>query len=128
MEKTDGDKNVKKEIAKFAVMCSLPTAVIFVLGFSVWPSIYLTIPVFFPFTSYSMNTSNWTPTIFHTDTYGWYFLAGYSVTVAAVAAWITRGNKWLVSLAVYCGVLAVASVIVHVVLQALGYQYYMDVP
>lgn len=128
MEKPEREETLNKDIAKLAVMCGLPTAVIYVLGFLVWPSIYLTIPIFFPFSPYSMNTTNWAPTIFHTDTYGWHFLAVYSVAVAAVAAWIARGKNWLVSLAVYCGVLAVAAVVVHITLQALGYQYYMDTP
>lgn len=121
-------KHLQKDIAKFVVMCSLPAATIFLFGFLVWPSAYLTIPIFFPFGPYSMNTTTWTETIFHSDKYGWYFLAGYSVVVAAVATWISRGKKWWMSLAVYFGTLVVASIAVHVILHALGYRYYMDVP
>jgi hypothetical protein len=128
VDEPNGGDNLSKNIIKFAVICGLPAVIIFGLGFIVWPSSYLTIPVFFPFSPYSMNTTTWAQTIFHTSNYGWYFFAGYSILIAAVATWITREKSWLVSLGVYCGILAVASIVVHVTLQILGYQYYMDVP
>lgn len=117
-----------KNIIKFAVICALPVVIIFGLGFIVWPSSYITIPVFFPFSPYSTNTTTWAQTIFHASNYGWYFFAGYSILIASAVTWISREKNWLASLGVYCAILVVASIIVHVALQMLGYHYYMDVP
>jgi branched-subunit amino acid transport protein len=128
VDEANGGNNLSKNIIKFVVICGLPAIIIYGLGFIVWTSSYITVPVFFPFSPYSRDTATWSQTIFHTSNYGWYFFAGYSILIAAVVTWITREKSWLVSLGVYCGVLAVASIMVHVALQMLGYHYYMDVP
>lgn len=119
---------LSKNALKLVVMCALPAIVVFGVGFLFWPASYVVVPVFFPFSPYSMNTGNWAQTIFHTDKYGWYFFAGYSVLIAAVTVWISRARTWPVSLAMYLGVVAVAAIVVHVLLRILGFQYYMDSP
>ncbi len=117
-----------KNIAKFAVMAGIPSAIVYGLGFIIWPSVYITLPVFFPFAPYSKNTENWTQTIFHTANYGWHFFIGYSVLVAVVAVWISREKSWPMSLVIYGLVCVAASIVVHVLLHMLGYHYYMDAP
>jgi hypothetical protein len=81
---------LSKNIIKFVVICSLPAVITFGFGYIVWPSSYITIPVFFPFSPYSTNTTTWAQTIFHTSKHGWYFFMGYSTLIAAVITWITR--------------------------------------
>jgi hypothetical protein len=105
-----------------------------VLGFGVpwlfWWLFYLSIPIFFPFLAYEYSCSTigirGAPTLFHG--YGWYWSAAYLVLVVAGTAVLTFRQSYIVSLAALLLITAVFGLLTHLVLNALGFCYWLDTP
>ena len=93
-----------------------------------WPIIYLTVPIFFPYFFYSTDKSDWSQTVFSPNNYGWYFSAVHFIAVGLVSAWIGKNRNWSNSFAVYSIVVLIFSLLAHVTLQLLGFEYFMETP
>lgn len=90
-----------------------------------WPFIYWTAPVFIPFKGYERSVMD-TATRFARHPVLWN--AGYIVIVSAAAAALTLRKRTGTSILFWFVVVGVASVLTHLVLNELGYYFFMDTP
>jgi len=97
-------------------------------GFIFFYMIYLTALVFAPYLLYGVDRPGYEPTIFSEDELGLHFVLAHTVVVAMVVAYLTLRKKFLYSFAVYVGITAFASVSAHLVLNLIGFEYYIEVP
>ncbi|HEX20146.1 MAG TPA: hypothetical protein ENG78_04935 [Acidiferrobacteraceae bacterium] len=118
-------KNILVKVATFGAMLAL---IVYGLMLLFWPTTYFTAPIFNPYAPYSIDKSTWTQTIFSTQEFGHYFFAAHSIIVGGLSAFFTRSKNWIVSLLIFAGVVAVTSLVVHILLTSLGYEYFMETP
>jgi hypothetical protein len=119
---------ISQTVLRVVVFSAFPVLVVFGLGFLVWPSIYLTAPVFYPYAPYSTNLSDYSPTIFHTDALGNWFFGGHSLLVGALGALFSRIRPWGAAWLTYGAYVVCAALLVHIGLHLLGFRYFMETP
>ncbi len=91
-----------------------------------WPSMYMTQPLFIPFSAYTWSGSQWT--IFSERQLGWPINIGYRALLAVASVWLTRNLSPGRSAAVFLAVLVALALVVHGVTRLLGLQYWYDSP
>jgi hypothetical protein len=101
--------------------------VLLFLGFSVWwGSYYLLAPLFFPFSAYAFSGGQWTN--FSERNLGWEINVAYGVLLALGATWFGRRLNFGRAAAVFGLVALGASLVIHAVMAALGFNYWYDTP
>ncbi|HEY9035073.1 MAG TPA: hypothetical protein VIN71_14120 [Pseudomonadales bacterium] len=110
------------------IFSTCPAVIVFCLGFIAWPSVYLTIPVFYPYAAYSTNASAYYPTIFHMNAFGHWFFAGHSLVVGILSALSSRSSSWGKACMLYGVYAGCEALFVHIALHLIGFSYVMEAP
>jgi hypothetical protein len=98
-----------------------------VLGVFVWwGSYYFLAPLFVPLSAYSFSGGQWTA--FAEQHLGWPINIGYSVFLASVTTWFGRRSTIGRSVGLFLVIALIASLGVHGLMAALGYDYWYDSP
>jgi hypothetical protein len=96
------------------------------VGWIWWPSMYVTLPLFVPFSAYAWSGSEWT--IFSEQQLGWPINIGYSAMLAIVSVWPTRNLSIGRSVAIFLAAVVALAILVHGVMRFLGFHYWYDSP
>ena len=95
-----------------------------------WPLIYVAIPLFLPFCAYEFSCSSvgvhGAPTLFHDNCRFW--SGAYLLGVASVTTWITRKRNFGIAIAALLPVALGLALVIHFLLYALGFCYWLDTP
>jgi hypothetical protein len=115
---------------RFLALAPIPPAIGLGVVYVAWWLFYLSVPIFFPFLAYEYSCSNigvrGGETVFHD--YGWHWSGAYLAAIAAATAALTFRKPFVMSLAVLPLVTIVLGTLVHVILNALGFCYWLDTP
>ncbi len=124
--------NFIKIIGKIFTFLGIPTVLTFV-SIVLWPLAYPVSYIFYPFLSYSSEYGGspgikGNPTIFAIENYGLHFTVGYLTVLTLIAAAITFRLSFANSLLSYVFIYWLSAIILHGLLGALGFYYYVETP
>jgi hypothetical protein len=91
-----------------------------------WPSVYVTQPLFIPFSAYTWSGEYWT--VFSDERLGWPVNIAYSAVLPFIAVWLSRNLTLAKSAAVFLSLVLLISVAVHGLMHLLGFHYWYDGP
>lgn len=79
-----------------------------------WPTVYVTVPLLSPLIPYLAGRGEVVVTIL------------YFILLGGITGFLTRGQLWIRSAAVFVGVCLTGAVIVHSAMALLGYKFFME--
>lgn len=113
---------------RIILFSTFPALVIFGLGRLAWTTIYLTAPVFFPFSPYLASLEKQERIVFPAERFGLWLFAVYSLFVALLVVWLAQGKAWRSAWLTYAAVIVSGALLVHMAFQVLGFEYFLETP